>query len=156
MSHWACHLFQRDKYLYLSSGDVLGAGVPVYFCIQIKCRGNTLKWKRSILSVIDNLHISISHVFCIMRLNIHLTKTIVKILTPEISKEFQLITSANLYSKIPPIKLHQTVIFIKSLGHILLHVQKEECNHEYTRDTNFNVETQVGKNPRWHEAKFTI
>ena len=102
------------------------------------------------MSVIDNLHISASHVFCIMRLNIHLTKTIVKILTPEISKEFQLIISANLYSRIPPIKLHQTVTFIKSLGHILLHVQKEDCNHEYTRDTNFNVETQVGKKPRWH------
>ena len=97
--------------MYLSSGGVLGAGVPVYFCIQIKCRGNTLKWKRSILSVIDNLHISISHVFCIMRLNIHLTGTIVMILIPEISEEFQLITSIDLYRRIPPIKLHETVIF---------------------------------------------
>ena len=83
-------------------------------------------------------------------------KTIVKILIPEISKEFQFITSANLYSRIPPIKLHQTVIFIKSLGHILLHIQIEERNHDYTRDTNFNVETQVGKkNHGGTEAKFT-
>ena len=31
-------LFYQDKYLYLSATGVLDSGVPVYFCIQIKCR----------------------------------------------------------------------------------------------------------------------
>jgi hypothetical protein len=38
--------------------------------------------------MIDSLHIPISYVFSILRLNVHLTMTIVKFLIPGVSEDF--------------------------------------------------------------------
>lgn len=59
---------------------VLSAGVPVYNCIQIEVLQIHINRKPLFLHIIENLLISISHVFFILRLNIYLMKTIAKAL----------------------------------------------------------------------------
>ena len=70
--------FRKINIKYIRVG-ILGAGVPVYDCIQIQYFKYT-EIGDSLYGVIKGLPISISHVCSILRLNIYLTETIAEVL----------------------------------------------------------------------------